>query len=512
MTNLPPLDVNKFKLAPLDVNKFKLGGTTPPAPTGVENTLKADTSYPSQVGAEQVAGAKKIAGSISSGAKDIQTGQAMGGLKGLATVGRGIVEGGAGTVVGTAQTALAPVTPLISKLVSAVTPTLREQNPVLAKAYDAIIPKVSELASKHPESATAISDLVNALLLGIGGGAAEAPAKEAIGGALSKEAIGGGIKEAAGTLKETAEAVKALPKTIPEAKGAAEFTKGMAQKDTQQFLTGVPSKEAAKIQDLISPKPTIKEAKLAESQGRLIKAKEPTIFKSGTLDKVIPSDKVIKASQTIQREIPNASKMNEATLYKALDDKTTTIAKQLKPELEKTPIKKETVDKLVNDWESLKKKQSDNIYVSDVIDVKKYQKDFETKFIDKTNLNNLNDIWEKRKSYDDSVPENVKEANDLSSDKLLAQKEIWLQNRGVLNDAINDISNGMGDVSRNAFSDMSDMYNAKQNILSKAKIETVAKPSKLEQFGKSDTGKFIKGAIGTAGVIEGGKKLVTGSF
>lgn len=94
----------------------------------------------------------------------------------------------------------------------------------------------------------------------------------------------------------------------------------------------------------------------------------------------------------------------------------------------------------------------------------------------------MNDLWETRISYDDSIPANVKNANSMSPESLQNKKANWLQNRAILNNAINDVQNGMGETSRKAFSDMSNMYDAKQNLLSKAKLEVEGKPSKVKQF------------------------------
>src|SRR4029078_2450208 len=48
-----------------------------------------------------------------------------------------------------------------------------------------------------------------------------------------------------------------------------------------------------KLTDTISPKATVKQAKLAQSQGRLIEGQEPSLFKAGTEDKILPSKKTL---------------------------------------------------------------------------------------------------------------------------------------------------------------------------------------------------------------------------
>jgi len=260
-------------------------------------------------------------------------------------------------------------------------------------------------------------------------------------------------------------------------------------------------KEIDTIQNLISPKLTSKEVKLAESQGRLIKGKNPTLLKAGTPDEIIPSDKLIKSSQTIQREIPNASKLKEPELYTALEGRTSDMAVKLKPELQKVSIKPETVQKINTDWDSLKKLQMETAPASEEINVLKRQKKFES-FLKKSGNKNMNDLWETRKSYDSSVPENVKKATINSPESLQIQKEEWLQNRKVLNDAITDLENGLGETARQPFADMTDMYSAKENLLSKAKVELTVKPSKLKQWIKDNPWKAALAGYGTGKIIE----------
>jgi hypothetical protein len=256
------------------------------------------------------------------------------------------------------------------------------------------------------------------------------------------------------------------------------------------------AEELSNIQDTISPKPTVKEARLAESEGRLVKGEPKTFWKSQTADEILPSDKTIKSSETIQRNIPNAGKMNETELYTAVDKKTGEIAKQLTPEMQKVSITDEVSTKLNDEWSSVKEKQISGADKTEETNVAKRQESFETNVLKKLEAKKnptMNDLWEARQEYDNSVPKRVKEANVNSDSKLLAQKDEWLQNRRVLNNAINDSSTGLGKTSKQAFSDMSDMYNAKQGILSKAKVQSTAlQPSTIKTIGKA----AVKGVIG----------------
>lgn len=268
--------------------------------------------------------------------------------------------------------------------------------------------------------------------------------------------------------------------------------KDFATQGFNTFKNAQDVKATNKIQDTISPKITPKEVKIAVKDGRFVDGQDPTLLRGGTKDTIIPSDKTIQTAQTIKDTIPNADKLKPSELYTKLDDKVSEISQKLKPEMEQTPIKPQTVEKITSDWETLKKTQSKNPYLSRDVNVKALQEDFESR-LQQSKAGNMNDLWETRKAYDSSVPDSVKKSNSLSSQSLQDQKEIWLQNRDILNGAINDVKNGLGATSQKAFSDMSDMYNGKENILSKAKIK-VGAPSKVRQWVKDNPWKA--GAIG----------------
>ncbi len=110
----------------------------------------------------------------------------------------------------------------------------------------------------------------------------------------------------------------------------------------------------------------------------------------------------------------------------------------------------------------------------------------------------MNDVWEARVNYDSSIPANVKNATEASSPEIWERKQMWLQNRALLNNVINDTESGLGETSQKAFSDMSSMYDGQHNISQKIRVET--KPS-LTLKGEI-LRRVGKGAIGyTAGSI-----------
>ena len=389
-----------------------------------------------------------------------------------------------------------------------------------------------------------------------GGGAAADVAETGIKGAirtavvngLKQGAVVGGAQGLGGALHENSGLVDTLVKTLigalagsatfgafggvsslanPEiqsaigdtvssaADAATNKVKGALTTSPEAQATAQTADELQKIKDTISPKPTAKEAKLATDQGRLIKGQDPTLFKAGTPDQIATSPQQLQSTMTIHRLIPDAANIDEPTLHAALDEKIADTAQKLKPQMEATPIKPETVQKITDDWTNLKKTQMQTADATDEPNVLKSQKQFEA-ILKKSSSGNMNDLWDSAKVYDASVPDNVKSANSISSESLQNKKAIWMQNRSILRNAINDSENGLGKTSQQAFSDMKDMYEAQNGIMSKAKIETEAAPSKFSQLADSkpvkiaeQTGRVL---LGGAGVYETGKKLLTGSF
>lgn len=267
-----------------------------------------------------------------------------------------------------------------------------------------------------------------------------------------------------------------------------------------------------KISDMISPKPTIAQAKQAMTEGRLFNGSDPTLLKAGSGTKIAASTQQAASAQTIGRLIPGADSMDEPTLYGALKDKISETAQTLKPQMEATPVKPETVSAVKDNWTNLKKTQISDALATDEPNIAKLQNNFQ-KFLNKSASGNMNDLWETAKGYDDSIKANVKAATDASPHELQMAKDIWLQNRGILRDAINDTANGMGKTSQTAFKDMRDMYEGQNGLLSKAKATTEGAPSKLEQFGKTKTGKVLKyGAEAVVGgtILDKVSKATTG--
>lgn len=267
-----------------------------------------------------------------------------------------------------------------------------------------------------------------------------------------------------------------------------------------------------KIQDTISPKLNSKEIKLAVNEGRFVSGQDPGLLSGGTPDSVIPSDKTIQVAQTIRDNIPGADKMKAPELFKALNTQGVALRDQLTPVMEQTPVSPDTLDQINSSWEALKAKQADNPYLDNTLNLNKIQDNFEQKFLDpyllgNTENANMNDLWQTTQAYDNSVPANVKNANALSSQALQNQKEIWLQNRSILANATHNVVTGLDETSRKAFSMMSDMYTAKENIISKITLNKAGELSFVKQWIKDNPWKALGIGAGVS-TVTGANKYI----
>ncbi len=287
--------------------------------------------------------------------------------------------------------------------------------------------------------------------------------------------IGGQALNAADAIGNVAMASEVLPKLATKGFQAAKSGIDTLGTLKENFNTASQIKNdaasLAKIQENISPKMTLKETKLALKEGRLVEGQDPTLLRNGTPDSVIPSTKTQQAAQTIQEQIPGAEKMKQSELFAALNKNGVALRDNLVPIMKQTPVTDETLQTINDGWKALKAQQKADPYLSNGVNISKLQANFEKNFLMKSGNKTMNDLWETTQAYDASVPQNVKSATSLSSQELQDQKAIWLQNRKILTDATHNVSTGLDTTSQKAFSSMSDMYTAKENILSKVKID-----------------------------------------
>jgi hypothetical protein len=467
---------------------------TPPtaAPTDDRNIIK-DTAidYVKKVGDEFAATPGKIADDVNAGAKDIQEGMGQRDIGGLFKVYKGMAKAGFRTAADAANAIFAPI--------SAAVGTVFEKTGISDIAsHNKLVDTLSnqkwlqDFALKHPN---AEQDFTRALTLAM---------SAADGGKIDPKTI----------IERTKTQLTDFTKGSGEAVNMGESEMKAPPADTsklpfspKEMESSISSPEVNKIQETISPKITSKETKAIIDEGRLTRGKESSIFGKQP-DIVEQSEGVKRAAETINQQIPKAHEMNDVELSKALDEKTTSIAKSLQGEMQKTPIKTETTGKVLDAWKNLKsEQQSTPEFLDNEAGNKAFQKMFENhlkelewditddsgKFKSPT-PKTLDDVWNVRKSYDNSIPSNVKNATEASSPVLQGRKAMWLQNRAILNSVINDNFEGLGASSKKAFADMSDMYDARENIRSKAKVDTKGSEGVLPST-KKGWAKLIGGSI-----------------
>lgn len=269
-----------------------------------------------------------------------------------------------------------------------------------------------------------------------------------------------------------------------------------------------------KVQKIISPNITAAEGRAAMEEGRVTRGGQ-SLLGGKKPDIVAPSPETQKQTQTILNHIPNAGSMNDAQLGDALDERTTAMAQQLKPQLQAIPIGQSTTGKAFDAWNGIKEAQTSD---PDFLDNQAGNTSFQNQFERRLNTlqwdiqdpatgkmkaptpKNANDVWEARKDYDNSIPPAVKNATDKSAPVQIYRQKMWLQNRAILNDILNDVTSSLDNPTRKAFSDMTDMYSARQNIVKNTKIDT-----------KGAQGLLSKGLIKGAGIIGTGLGLGTGA-
>lgn len=321
---------------------------------------------------------------------------------------------------------------------------------------------------------------------------------ESDAGQKALTAIGTGVdawetfKQENPTIATNVESVATIAELFPAFKGAQagrlfakrslKFGKEVAEEGVEKFGKKKVAGQVEKIEETISPKLTKRETELAAEQGRVIRGEKRVGGLLGRRpDEVIQSQKVKKSAQTIQSEIPNASKLDDASLNNALNNKITDTSKKLQPQLKSVEVDKDDAGFIRAEWENIKESQKKDPEFVAFRGGEQAQKNFEA-FLDELvkpikgktgqfRKKTLDDIWDIRKRYDDSISKTIKQASDNSAPSTQLQKEMWLENRRILNDVMDELSDDLELTSKDAFDKMSDLYLARQNIIGKTKLD-----------------------------------------
>lgn len=353
------------------INKIRSeAGATPISSSGitqkslVERTAGTQTprapSYGSLVGEEQVAGAKKIKSSIEKGAKSFATaGEQLAEGKPLSAFGttlKGTAQSGFGTITGASQIALAPAIPAISKGIEAITPELRRENPVLAKAYDYVAPKMADLSAKHPEASELTNDIINTLLLAVGGPKIKPVLKAS--GEVATDITKGAISKVEQKIAETTEgqslkAIKATEDTMSKADrlqaieegrqqitklGKKEYIPTETEKRASNLLKGKvtnnPVKDFKVIKDEIATRGKEAEQYLKDNAKPITNKDHYDAFqvKRTEAEKYLTESELKAYDEQVKmfsKQLPGRGSYDTDTYYKALKDYESNIADKL---------------------------------------------------------------------------------------------------------------------------------------------------------------------------------------
>ena len=341
-----------------------------------------------------------------------------------------------------------------------------------------------EFKKEHPTQAANLEGVVG-IIEGVG---------TVAGGGVAKSVTKKGLKTTGGVAKDFGGKV---------VKGAKESFEKQAIKQGAKKAEKEAVKSAGKVgelEDVIMPKMTSKELNKASLEGRVARGKKSKLTGKAK-DVVDASETIKKDADLIRSKIKGFDKLDDQQLSSKVDLEGNKIFNKIKPEMEKVELKADSINKKVKIWDKIKKQQAGDPDF-EAFGGKKLQSNFENVLNEikkgaqgaggKFRKKNLNDLWELRQKYDKLVPDRIKNADSLSDSRAQYQKDVWLENRRILNDIITDTSNEMGSSTAKAFEEMSAFKRIRQNIASKTKLEK-------EEIGL--TGKAKKKLIGTGATV-----------
>ena len=340
----------------------------------------------------------------------------------------------------------------------------------------------AEFAKRNPTTAAAL-DGVGGILEGLGTVAGVGK------GALL---VGKGAKAVAPSIKvaknATASVVSKAESKINQARS------GVVNKFRSSGGVGVGSGRAGRLADLLSPKLTTKEKGRAISEGRVTAGKSVP-FLGKFADQIDAPDNIKRLVDIIETDLKIKADDTVFTIRPKLAAAVADLSEELKPKLSAIELKKDLITDLKKRSAAFAKEQAEDPEFLAFAGSSKAQKNF-LNFVEELGKEGktYQDVWDARKAYDKTVSKSVKEAIDgQSAPSTVLQRDIWLQNRSLLNNAIEELGDGVGRDVRNSFEKMKYYYEGLQNIERKADVDQ--KGSFV--INKSD---IITGAATTAGL------------
>lgn len=183
--------------------------------------------------------------------------------------------------------------------------------------------------------------------------------------------------------------------------------------------------------------------------------------------KVIEKWSIQEAGKTILKEIKNPAYDKPTVLYDQIDNLIETKARWISNELKWLKIWSFTKDKanatkLIQDWIVNNSAVNKLITPKEINNIKSAVQSIKS-------AKTADELWNARKLLDLATPDSVKKATSVSSDILQYRKAIWSQARWEINDLIEKSAEKYGKKwVKDTFKSMSQLYQAQDNILSKA--------------------------------------------
>lgn len=236
------------------------------------------------------------------------------------------------------------------------------------------------------------------------------------------------------------------------------------------------------LETILSPKMTITRRGELIAKGQVTEGEAFPLL--GKLpDVVAPNAKEVARADVFRKYIDKADNANQFELVTKANKAIETIAKKVRPILARISFKPKDKLEIFNSMENIFVKQKkDPLFLTNKASNVSFQKQFkeligklnESKKIPGTNKFRewtIEDVWDLRIDYDKLVKDRVKAATSQSSDILQHQREMWVENRNVLNEWLID------KVGRQDFLDMSNLYDGINNIVRKGGIDTKGDPN-----------------------------------
>ena len=350
-----------------------------------------------------------------------------------------------------------------------------------------------------------------------------------------------GLKGSGGALKGARSGIRAAAPTI---RGAAEdavsaigrssddlFKRGLSAGSVSDEIAGealergiregVPSlkpptrRNLRTAEELLRPLPTTTNLRQAAREGLADMGKKG-IFRASP-DRIRLSPRMEQSAKTLSRYFPRLKSETAASLPIKIQDKIGDIAKPLQETFKRIDIPPEVKSSLRESWDRLKRTQLEDIGFHP--DVKRIQTKFDEIF-DKLmsskyrnsqgryRRQNLNDMWDAVKAFDSQVGNRVRNALEKApTDRSIAMHDAWLDTRRVLRDSMDRMANTIDDVNaRNSFNEMSDLYQASNQLIKNVRRTNVSGDSVLKERGARLIKQAAPYAIGgtAAGVLFGG--------